>query len=167
MPTCVILTLHVRQGHLPANECRFLLMHGCTYVSQYKIDPSLIRSRPASNRAFSSACMHRQVDRPTPAADPVLQRRPFGVSLFIIRLAHVHPPSLQFLRFLGVPLYPVLITRCSRTKTHPTRRFMQLLRWAASDASCMKYSSQLGLNRCPFVRSRPLSASYRRSLEDV
>lgn len=51
----------------------------------------------------------------------------------------IHPPSLQFLRLRGVPLYPVLMTRRSRTRTHPTLRFMQLLRCAAREASCIKY----------------------------
>ncbi len=49
------------------------------YVSQYRIEPSRIRSRPASNSAFSSAWMHKQVERPTPAADPELHRRPAAI----------------------------------------------------------------------------------------
>ncbi|KAL7353965.1 hypothetical protein ACKS0A_04950 [Histoplasma ohiense] len=109
MPSCAIFTLQVRQGQ----------------VLQYNVAPSPIRSRPASNRAFSSAWMQRQVDSAAPPPSPQLQRG--------------HPPSLQFFVFRGVPLYPVLITRLPRTRTHPTRRFMQLLRWAARDASCMKY----------------------------
>jgi hypothetical protein len=46
---------------------------------------------------------------------------------------------LQFFNPRGVPLYPVLMTRFSRIRTHPTRLFMQLLLCEASDASSMKY----------------------------
>ena len=56
MPTWVILTLHVKHGH----------------VSQYRMLPSRMRSRPASSSAFSSACRHRQVLRA--ALAPLLQR---------------------------------------------------------------------------------------------
>ncbi len=40
-----------------------------------------MRSRPASSRAFSSACMHKQVARPTPALVPELQRAPCDVRI--------------------------------------------------------------------------------------
>ena len=72
--------------------------------------------------------------------------------------AYSQPPSLQFVMPLGVPLYPVLMTRLSRTMTHPTRRFMQLLRCAAREASCIKYWSQLGLSLESSVRFKPLRA---------
>lgn len=50
IPTWAILILQVKHGQ----------------VSQYRMAPSRILSRPASSRAFSSACMQRQVARPTP-----------------------------------------------------------------------------------------------------
>ena len=50
-----------------------------TYVSQYRMEPSLILSRPASSNAFSSAWMHRHVERLTPALCPALQRGPMGI----------------------------------------------------------------------------------------
>lgn len=53
--------------------------------------------------------------------------------------ADLHPPSLQLVMPRGVPLYPVLITRFSRTMQQPTRRFMQLHLCAARSANCMKY----------------------------
>ena len=54
-----------------------------SYVSQYKIDPSLIRSRPASSKAFSSACMHKHVVRPRPAPWPPLHLAPIILSKLI------------------------------------------------------------------------------------
>lgn len=53
----------------------------CTYVSQYSIDPSRIRSRPASSKAFSSAWRHKHVERLTPAFWPLLQRGPVAFRL--------------------------------------------------------------------------------------
>ena len=111
---------------------------GYTDVLQYKIAPSPILSLPASNRAFSSAWMQRQVDSAEPTPGPRLQRGPekkgeekqaqLYACAMVFRAIHViHPPSLQFLVFLGVPLYPVLMTRFSRTRTQPTRLFIQLL----------------------------------------
>jgi hypothetical protein len=65
MPTCVILTLHVRHGH----------------VLQYSVDVAPMRSRPASSSAFSSACRQRHVERSTPPFAAVLQRGPSGWSV--------------------------------------------------------------------------------------
>lgn len=45
-----------------------------------------------------------------------------------------HPPSLQFTVPRGVPLYPVEMMRLLRTRTAPTRRFMQFDLWEASEA---------------------------------
>ena len=78
IPTWDILILQVRQGHLAiqelgTNESTYC---GNTHVSQYNMEPSLIRSRPASSSAFSSAWMHKQVRRPTPAGCPSLHRVP-------------------------------------------------------------------------------------------
>ena len=107
--------------------------------------------------------MHRQVESPIPTPCPLLHRGPIGISSGIANdasiWATVQPPSLQFLRFRGVPLYPVLITLFSLTRTQPTRLFIQLLLCAASDASCIKYRSQLGRRRCSSVRSSLLNAS--------
>lgn len=99
-------------------------------MSQYNMDPSRMRSLPASSNAFSSAWMQRQVDRPTPAPWAPLHLGPVKLASHKTARARrrIHPPSLQFRMFLGVPLYPVLTTRFSRTSTHPTRLFMQLLR---------------------------------------
>jgi hypothetical protein len=72
----------------------------------------------------TSACIHKQLDNDCPLPSPMLHLE--------------HPPSLQFCIPLGVPLYPVLITRPLRTRTHPTRRFIQLLRRAAKSARCIK-----------------------------
>jgi len=44
------------------------------------------------------------------------------------------------------------MTRLSRTRTHPTRLFMQLLRWAANEASLIKYWSQDGRSRSSLTR---------------
>ena len=137
MPTCVILTLQVKQGQ----------------VLQYRVALPPMRSRPASSRAFSSACKHRQVLRPVPPFAALLQRG--------------HPPSLQFVMPRGVPLYPVLTTLFSLTMTHPTLLFMQLLLCAAKSASCMKYWSQLGRSRASFVRWSDRMASRREVMEDV
>lgn len=119
-----------------------------TYVLQYNTAPSPTRSLPASNRAFSSACRQRHSSDDSLA----LLHRP-------------HPPSLQFVRPRGVPLYlskitisaaktqnvsvpyPVETTRLLRTRIAPTRRFMQFERCEARDASCMKYVSHPGLSR--------------------
>lgn len=68
---------------------------------------------------------------------------------------------------LGVPLYPVLMTRFSLTMTHPTLRFMQLLRNAARSASCIKYWSQLGRSRASSVRFSDRTASRREASEVV
>jgi hypothetical protein len=83
------------------------------------------------------------------------------------RTLNVQPPSLQFVMPRGVPLYPVLITRFSRTTQHPTRRFIQLLLSAARSANCMKYWSQLGRRRASFVRSRERMASRNEPIEAV
>src|SRR3569833_1903614 len=106
-----------------------------------------MRSRPASSSAFSSAWMHRHVAKPTPAPTPPLHRP--------------QPPSPQLRSPRGVPLYTVLMTRFSRTSTHPPRRFMQMLRRAASDASAMKYVSHDGRSRSAFSRSTLPSVAYR------
>ena len=106
-----------------------------TYVLQYRVASFPTLSRPASNKAFSynqyksgtfptSACKQRQVDKLCPLPSPILHLK--------------HPPSLQFVTPLGVPLYPVLITLPDLTRTHPTRRFIQLLRRAAKSAKCIK-----------------------------
>jgi len=50
-------------------------------------------------------------------------------------LQRLHPPWLQFLVPLGVPLYPVDKIRFERTSRAPTRRFIQFDRCEASDAS--------------------------------
>lgn len=137
MPTWQILILHVKHGH----------------VSQYSTEPSRMRSLPASKSAFSSAWMHRQVDSPTP--------EPFA------SLHRGQPPSAQFRRPRGVPLYPVLITRRSRpTRTQPTRRFMQLDLCAARDASAMKYVSQPGRIRSGLGISSFPSVAYRWASDD-
>ena len=54
-----------------------------SYVSQYKIEPSLMRSLPASSKAFSSACMHKHVERPRPAPWPPLHLAPMVLSNLI------------------------------------------------------------------------------------
>src|SRR5271163_1512296 len=108
---------------------------GLTNVLQYSVASFPTRSLPASNKAFSynqhksgtcptSACKQRQLDKLCPLPSPILHL--------------IHPPSLQFITPLGVPLYPVLITRPDLTRTHPTRRFIQLLRLAAKSAKCIK-----------------------------
>ena len=77
------------------------------YVSQYRVDPSRILSLPASNKAFSSAWRQRQVDRSIPALCPLLHRGPIVCQRMLGKF-HIQldsqPPSLQFLRFRGVPL---------------------------------------------------------------
>ena len=145
---------------------------GYTYVSQYKIAPSPTLSLPASNKAFSSAWRQRQVDNAEPTPETLLQRGPnealsymFCSILLMVRFI-IHPPSLQFLVFLGVPLYPVLMTRFSRTRTQPTRLFMQLLLWAANEANCMKYWSQPGRRRCSLARSSVSSAACNSCKEE-
>ncbi len=55
---------------------------------QYSTDPSPTLSLPASSRAFSSACR---------------QRHSSDVSLALLH--RVQPPSLQFVKPRGVPLY--------------------------------------------------------------
>jgi hypothetical protein len=50
-----------------------------THVLQYRIEPSRILSRPASSNAFSSAWMHKHVERSTPAFFPLLHRAPRDV----------------------------------------------------------------------------------------
>jgi hypothetical protein len=137
--------LHVKQGHLFAPGSEFAIRewsHG-PYVSQYKTEPSPILSRPASRRAFSSAWRHRQVERLTPEPCPLLHRAPSQVRPRLLvqwgEGCSLHPPSLQFRKFLGVPLYPVLMTLLSLTSTQPTRLFMQLHLCAARLANCMKY----------------------------
>lgn len=109
--------------------------------------PCPTRSRPASRSAFSSACMQRHLSKPFPHGVAALHR--------------LHPPSLQLVRFFGVPLYPVAITRFSRTRTHPTRRFMQFDRLAARLARYIKYESQLGRSKSGFVMSNDSSARHR------
>lgn len=84
-----------------------------------------------------------------------------------VDLVNLQPPSLQFVMPLGVPLYPVLMTLFSLTTTHPTRRFMQLLRNAARSASCMKYWSQLGRRRASSVRFSDRTASRSDAMEVV
>ena len=70
--------------------------------------------------------MHKHVDSDCPpdVPDESLQRG--------------HPPEVQFVRFRGVPLYPVLMTRWARTSTQPTCRRMQFERRAARLESVMK-----------------------------
>jgi hypothetical protein len=79
---------------------------------------------------------------------------------------NVHPPSLQLVMPRGVPLYPVLITRFSRTMQQPTRRFMQLLLRAARSANCIKYWSQLGRTRASSIRSKCSMALRRELMSD-
>jgi hypothetical protein len=101
MPICAILTLHVRHGQLEIGQYKtektLQFVRGDTCVLQYRMLPSPIRSRPASSRAFSSACMHRQVDSEAPPAWPMLQRGPGDVSnsddlstSFAKDLSHIH-----------------------------------------------------------------------------
>lgn len=84
-----------------------------------------------------------------------------------VGLADVHPPSLQFVMPRGVPLYPVLMTRFSRTIQQPTRRFMQLLLCAAKSANCIKYWSQLGRSLASFVRSSDAIAARSEAIDGV
>src|SRR5919108_6290113 len=81
--------------------------------------------------AFSSPCEHRHSSRFVPDTARLLHRG--------------HPPSLQLRVPRGVPLYPVEITRLSRTMMAATFRLMQFDREATTLAMFMKYSSQLGL----------------------
>ena len=53
----------------------------CTHVLQYRVDPSLILSLPASRRAFSSAWRHKHVSSLTPDRSPALQRWPLWCQL--------------------------------------------------------------------------------------
>jgi hypothetical protein len=96
--------------------------------------------------------------------------RTWGVSATVPNsVIHVslQPPSLQFVMPRGVPLYPVLITRFSRTIQQPTRLFIQLHLCAARSANCMKYWSQLGRRRASLVRFRDRSAWRKASIEGV
>ena len=85
--------------------------------------------------------------RPTPDEEALLQRE--------------HPPSLQLGRFRGVPLYPVEITRFEFTNTHPTLRFIQFDRCAASSARVIKYASHVGRSLVGFGRSSVPNVAYR------
>lgn len=122
------------------------VLENITHVSQYRTAPPPILSLPASSSAFSSACRQRHVFNPAPPA------------AFELHLGQ--PPSLQFVTLLGVPLYPVLITRFSLTTTQPTGLRMQLLRRAASEASVMKYMSHVGRMRAGSGKSMASSALY-------
>lgn len=87
---------------------------------QYITASGPILSLPASSRAFSSAWRQRHASNPWPPFAGPLQR--------------AQPPLLQFTVPRGVPLYPVLMMRFARTRTAPTRRFMQFERCDARDA---------------------------------
>jgi len=92
------------------------------------------------------------------------------------------PPWLQFRVPFAVPLYPVDKIRLDRTRSAPTRRFIQFERWLARLARVynqrgstrssggairrltMKYVSQPGRNRSSFNRSIPSKQSYSADL---
>lgn len=107
------------------------------YRTAPSVPPPLTLSRPASSKAFSSACKHKHSSNPTPIAevDPVIEvevevevevaskvvgREREGPNPSEWELHRPHPPSEQFRTKRGVPLYPVLTTRFSRTSTAPT-----------------------------------------------
>lgn len=74
-----------------------------------------------------------------------------------------HPPWLQFLVPLGVPLYPVDKIRLDRTRRAPTLRFMQFERWDARDASVWIGSSvRASWGGAGSGDSRPRNAPSRR-----
>jgi len=56
-----------------------------------------MRSLPASKRAFSSACKHRQVERPTPPPSPRLQRGPKAWLVGLISLSNRNEPTSAFI----------------------------------------------------------------------
>lgn len=78
-----------------------------TYVLQYRTPPSAL-SRPASKRAFSSACKHKHSSNATPLLTGVaapLDAVPLAaIEETDVELHLAHPPSLQFRIPLGVPL---------------------------------------------------------------
>src|SRR6185369_9489072 len=91
--------------------------------------------------AFSSPCEQRHSSSAVPEAAMLLH---LG-----------QPPSLQLRVPRGAPLYPVEMTRLSRTMIAATFRLIQFERDATTFAIFMKYSSQLGLwtSRKSFGRS--------------
>lgn len=69
-------------------------------MSQYKIEPSRIRSLPASSKAFSSACMHRHVESPTPPPCAPLHRGPCSCVSFHMNLTM---DRLRTTAFVAIP----------------------------------------------------------------
>ena len=86
---------------------------------------------PASITALSSACKHIHLSRSMPY---------LTLSLHLLQ-----PPSLQFGKPNGVPLYPVDTTLFPKVMMAPFPFFMQLDLEAASSASFIKYVSKVGL----------------------
>lgn len=130
--------VHVRHGHLRVMSTKGLSTKlRNTDVLQYKIAPSPIRSRPASRRAFSSACRQRQ--------SSLEEAKP---------LQRAQPPSLQLMIPRGVPLYlgwidvnchqiltPIL--RCVRTLSPQFYGFAQELRQPSASCSLISWMPKM------------------------
>jgi len=136
-PVWTIFTEHRRHGHLVPSAyssgdgkgftcCSIGLNHRLSVLARPRVMRSPQRAgtgtRPLAYTASVRAIMPRQnhSQASPPLAEPLHLR---------------HPPELQFLVPLGVPLYPVDSIRFDRTSSAPTRRFIQFERCDASDAS--------------------------------